>query len=198
MYRRFWYFVGSMEEYLLISAKTQTTDRISINRVKVLLSFERDSTLLQLMVRSKTILISQYFKPCKQNSQHAKNDPELSELCQWLVWTMRILLFSEWWKTTLLVTSMTLVTDCCNVAGFAVWSAMVTVDARTVDIKQWGAGAAAEVLWVPSLIQSSDTLLQHQTHHQCTLQHVYFDNHSSLTLRMKPLQAAHLGTNLFL
>ena len=54
---------------------------------------------------------------------------------------------------------MTLVADCSNVTRFAEWSAMVTMDARAVDIKQRGAGAAAEVFRVPSLLQSPDTFL---------------------------------------
>ena len=59
------------------------------------------------------------------------------------------------------VAAMTLVTGDVNVALLAVGPAAVTVDALGggAHIEYCHAGLAAEVLWVPGLIQSSDTFL---------------------------------------
>ena len=89
---------------------------------------------------------------------------------------------------------MALVTGGLYVTLLAVRPALEAVDPSggRAHIEHGGAGGAAEVLRVPSLIQRPDTFLNQDDHDVFML----LRNH--LTLRMKPLQAAQRGTNLFL
>ena len=89
---------------------------------------------------------------------------------------------------------MALVTGGLYVTLLAVRPALEAVDpgGGRAHIEHGGAGGAAEVLRVPSLIQRPDTFLKQDDYDVFMLLRYH------LTLRMNPLQAAQRGTNLFL
>ena len=87
---------------------------------------------------------------------------------------------------------MTPLTHSVNVAGLAVRPAQVGVYPHPL-LKISLAAVAVEMLWVPGLVQGTDTILQ-----LCSGCSGYRAIIQLFTLRMKPLHPAHLGTNLFL
>ena len=92
----------------------------------------------------------------------------------------------------LLLTAVTLLTDSRDVALLAERPAVVTVYAGVVHVEENAAGDALEVFRVPGLTQGFDRVLERSFYWNYSLRW------TELTVRIKPLQAAHLGTNLFL
>ena len=89
---------------------------------------------------------------------------------------------------------MTFLAGGLYVALLTVRPALEAVDAGggRAHVKHSEAGETAEVLWVPGLIESADTFLRYLF----CFENISF--HEDLTFKIKPLQAAQRGTNLFL